>query len=664
MKVSDLLWHLPRRYEDRRSLKTLDRLEPGRFETARGHIRLVDRRRLRGFRSLVEVTLEDGRGKLKACWFNQPYLAKTFRKGDELFLSGMVTHDHGLRMIAPEFEMITGRAESGELIHSDRIVPIYPATEGLSQKILRGIVYRTLRDHLDGFADIVPPKYGRRRDLMALGDALQNIHFPESMARAEAARRSLVYREFFLLEAAMALRRFSNQRIRRAHSLAIGKAMDSRIRSCFPFQLTTGQDRAISEIRADLASSIPMNRLLQGDVGSGKTVVAVYALLAAVENGYQAVLMAPTEVLAEQHYLLLRDWLPGDRVKVRLLRGGLSGARRREALHPIRDGEVQITVGTHALLEPDVSFARLALVVVDEQHKFGVLQRARLHSKGWNPHVLVMTATPIPRSLALTVYSDLDLSTLMELPPGRRPIKTLRVPPKKEAAAFAFIRERLEAGEQCFIVCPTIEGSEELGLDGVLQTYERLKNGIYRNFPIGLLHGRLHTEEKEEVMGEFKAGRTRLLVATTVVEVGLDVPAATLMVVRDAHRFGLAQLHQLRGRVGRGERPSYCLLMGTPPGDDARRRLAVLERSADGFEIAEEDLRIRGPGEFFGIRQCGLPALRVADLQADYSQLIEARDDAFELITEDPELQREESHLLLLEIGRAFEGRLDLIGVG
>jgi len=631
--IGDLLYHLPRGYDDRSHIVRIGDLKPGQRATIRARVESVSRFRL----TLV--------------WFEAAHLKEAdFAPGREMFFSGKVDHypaARRLQMVAPHFEDAAQGAEGA--LYTSRILPEYPLAGSLSQTFLRRIVREALDGYVDRVPEVLPEALRAARKLPPVHRALADIHFPDSREAAGAARRRMAYEDFFVLEMGMALRR---QSVRRTPGIAfrIWPALNARFRSLFPFEPTAAQQRAIGEIAEDMQRPEPMNRLLQGDVGSGKTLVAMYPLLVAVANGYQSAIMAPTEILAEQHYRRFSAYLARGRVRMRLLRGGSPAAERRRHLAEIAAGEVDLVVGTQALIQRDVAFGNLGVVVVDEQHKFGVLQRHRLRTKGRRPDVLVMTATPIPRTLALTVFGDLDVSVLDEMPPGRRPVTTRVVAPADLPKAYRFIAGRVARGEQGYIVYPLVETSERLAVRAATEMAERLQRGPFRAARVGLLHGRMSADEKERAMEAFRRHDLDLLVATQVVEVGVDVPDATVMLVEHAERFGLAQLHQLRGRIGRGARRSWFLVSAEPATEEARRRIAVLARTSDGFRIAEEDLRLRGPGEFFGTR--------------DYPLLRLARKDAFGLVGGDPALEAAEHRDLRRAVERRFGEQLELIHVG
>ena len=643
----DLLYFLPRDYQDRSQITPIKDVKFGSTATVKGTVLDVGLKPTRGRRTLLEVLVDDRTGTIAATWFNQPFLAEKFRKGQEILLHGKIGSYKYLQIVNPEFEFLdegrgdlTGGGDPPGRPYAG-IVPIYPLTEGIGQGYLRGLAMRALEECVPYLEEVIPPSLQRLRRLMPLQEAVKEVHFPASMESMRRARKRLVYEELFLFQMAVALRR-NRVRQEKGYAFSIGTNVDVHVRRLFPFRLTGAQERAIGDIRRDMESPRPMNRLLQGDVGSGKTAVALYAMLAAVANGFQAALMAPTEILAEQHYRTLERYLAHARVKVALFVGG--SPRRKENLEALAKGEIDIAIGTQALISRDVHFKKLGLVVVDEQHKFGVLQRAGLRLKGHRPDVLVMTATPIPRSLSLTLFGDLDVSIIDEMPPGRPPVKTLWVSRERLQEAHEFLRCRLREGRQVFVVYPIIE--ESVGARCNVPLLRSAKEGArlfqkyFPEFRVEPLHGRLSSAEKERIMRDFRERRIHILVSTVVIEVGIDVPNATIMVIEHAERFGLAQLHQLRGRIGRGAEQSNCLLFAEPASLEAKKRLEVFTRTNDGFIIAEEDLKLRGPGELFGTRQHGLPDLKVADLVRDLPLLVQAREDAFRLVETDATLKK------------------------
>lgn len=637
--VFDLLKNLPRRHSTRLPLVSIASLREGDSAAVRGRLASVRTKSgFRGRRGRVNAVLAPlgptahpaagAGGRLLVTFFNASWLGKKLRRGLAIEVRGRVSRYRGeLQMANPDFDLLPEDSEPFlEAAPQEAALgsgPVYATPSGFGPRRY-GALVRSALDLVRGrLRDPLPDAV--RGDLLPLGAAFEAIHEKTAEAAAEAGRRRLAFDELLALSLSIALARVSRAGERTRRPIAIDSRLDARIRARFPFAPTAAQERAIADIARDLAGAAPMNRLLQGDVGSGKTAVAAYAVLAAVGNRRQAVVMAPTEVLAEQHHRTFGAWLAGSRVRTALLAGGL-GARERAA----RAAEADIVIGTHALLEGDVAFPRLGLAVIDEQQKFGVAERHRLRLKGEAPDVLVMTATPIPRTLALTVYGDLDVSVIDELPPGRVPIRTRVIGEDGRERAIADLRADLDAGRRAYVVYPLVEDSEALDLRSATRGYEALSSGPLRGVPVGLLHGRLPSEEKESVLARFRDGRLRALVSTVVIEVGVDVKEATVMVVEEAHRFGLAQLHQLRGRVGRGFEPGRCdLVCGRKAGRDGRQRLAILARTLDGFRIAEEDLKMRGPGELGGFRQHGLPDLVVADPVADLDLLTRARDVAF-----------------------------------
>jgi ATP-dependent DNA helicase RecG len=661
--VRDALNHFPRDYQDRREFVSFHKLPLGESGVVQGTVFGVASPR-RGSRAPVQVTFRDQSGYFTALWFGRGFLAQVFKRDQRVVLYGKKTFAKDRRVVleSPDFEII----EEEELpsIHMGRLVPVYALTEGVFQRGLRALLYRIVEAHAEEAPDILPEELRRGRDLLPVAHAYRSVHFPERLDDVEAARRRFAFEDFLVLQVGLALRR---RRQARDHGrpLAPPGALVARLRRELPFTLTPAQERVWSEIQSDLARPVPMNRLLQGDVGSGKTIVAVMALLTAVEAGCQAVLMAPTEILAEQHVRTLRGLVEPLGLSVAWLSAGQRARERQIALDALRQGSAAIGVGTHALIQDAVELQRLGLAVVDEQHRFGVLQRASLRGKGEHPHVLVMTATPIPRTLALTLYGDLDVSVLDQLPPGRTPIRTdWRREPARDRV-YEFVRGELRAGRQAYVVCPLIEETEASDLKAATEMAERLESGPFRDFRVGLIHGRLTFDAKDAVMRAFKGREIDLLVATTVIEVGIDVPNASVMLVEHAERFGLAQLHQLRGRVGRGAARSHCILLANDPmSDEAKQRLDAMVRTQDGFRLAEVDLEIRGPGEFFGTRQSGLPEFRTAGLVTHARLLEEARQDAARLVAHDPGLRLPEHRALREALIARWRERLELASIG
>ena len=672
--VEDALYFLPRVYEDRRRLKKISELQAGRRETGFGEILLsgtafYSLRKRRIFEALVG----DGSGVLTLKWFHgsERYLRERFKKGQKLIFSGDVRWFNQQKEIHhPDVELVTDGIEE-DYLNFKRIVPIYSETEGLYQRTMRRLMKAALDEYGDELSSPVPAEVLQRLGLIDLPAAFRNVHFPgdgEAMEDLQGHRskghRRIIFDEFFFFELGMALRKKSRV-LERGISFRTGGEFTNGLLGRLPFQLTQAQEKVWSEIRKDMERPVPMNRLIQGDVGSGKTIVSVLASVDAIECGYQAAIMAPTEVLAEQHYLNIHRWIESLGLQAVLLTSSVKGSERESLYRRIMKGEVQLVVGTHALIQEAVEFHRLGLAIIDEQHKFGVVQRALLKKKGENPDVLVMTATPIPRTLAMTVYGDLDVSVIDEIPSGRMPVETRIFPESARPRVYQILHDEIGKGRQAFIVYPLVEESEKLDLRDATRMAEHLRADVFPELQIGLLHGRMKSEEKERIMLDFQSRKIHILVATTVIEVGIDVPNASIMVVEHAERFGLSQLHQLRGRIGRGPYASKCILLARyRSSEEARVRLQAMERTADGFEIAEKDLEIRGPGEFLGTRQSGLPDFRVAHILRDTPILLEARREAFRLIHEDPEL-KDPSHRTMKEVLRKrWQGRLELATIG
>jgi ATP-dependent DNA helicase RecG len=632
--LGDLLEFFPRDYQSESSERRIHDLVGEQIQTARGEVVAVDYLSGRS-RPRFEATIEDGTGKLGLMWFNSAFLRRDIHPGKFIRVQGMVRLFHGIpQMIQPRWETIEPTAER---VEQEKFRAIYPASVKLKSETIADVVEKNLDAALEGVEEWFDPKLLKRRGLIGRMDAYRLIHCPANLDQAMRSRKRLIYDELMLMQIGLGLsKRLREGRIT-APVMRVDKVLDGRIRARFPFELTAAQQKVVWEIVRDLQGGQPMNRLLQGDVGSGKTVVAVYAMLVAVANRMQAALLAPTEVLAEQHYLTLSRLLAGTKVSVELFtsrskrRGGKSGG--------LADGTVDVAVGTQALLQPDIEFANLGLVVVDEQHKLGVRQRAQLKSKGFSPHYLVMTATPIPRTLALSYFADFDVSAIDELPPGRQPIQTKLVRAGESGKAFEFVRKQVAAGRQAYVVFSRIDDDGMEDAKSVLAEFDRLNKGPLAGLRLAALHGQMNAQEKQATMVAFREGSTDVLVATTVIEVGIDVPNATVMLIGDAERFGLSQLHQLRGRVGRGTENSYCLLMSDAVGEPAQARLSAMTETSDGFEIAEMDLKLRGPGAFFGTRQHGLPEFKLADVTQEMPLLAQAKEDALEILQDDPKLE-------------------------
>jgi ATP-dependent DNA helicase RecG len=656
--IGDLLLHVPRAYRDRTKLGLLGELRIGEEATVLAEVRSVRVRptRRRNLR-IVEAAIADSSGQAKAVWFNQAWLADRLKPGRKVLLNGRLERAGDFKVADHEI-LENGNAAQG--FHTTGLVPLHPASERLTARKLREWTWQALPAALS-IPEPLPAELRARRGMPGVADAVVGVHFPRSQAEAATARGRLAFEELLLHQVALAARQAADRSSHPGIRLdPPGELVASWLRS-LPFELTGDQQRALEEIDADLSSGEVMQRLMMGEVGSGKTVVALYAMLRAVESGYQAVLMAPTETLAEQHAATLDRLLAGVAVRFTLLTGATTAARRREALGRLATGELELAVGTHALLEPDVELARLAVAVVDEQHRFGVRQRRTLAAKGpvvegeeRAPNALHMTATPIPRTLSLTAYGDLDATILRELPAGRLPVKSWAVGEEKRAGAYEFIRDRLREGRQAYVVCPLVEGSEKLEARAAAEEAARLRRGELRDFEVALLHGQMPGREKAAAMEAFASGRAHVLVATTVIEVGIDVPNATVMLIEGAERFGLSQLHQLRGRVGRGSDESFCILFADAESELAKRRIEAIVGERDGFKLAEVDLALRGEGELLGTRQHGLPRFRVAELPDDSNLLLAAREDVRAMIAAAGSLDAPELELLVELAGRRF----------
>ncbi len=645
--VEDLLHYLPMRYEDRSNLTRIDRLKDGETASIEVMVRIGGIIPLKGGRlKMYEFIGTDGTNQVRAFWWNQIYLNRVFSRGARVILYGqwkLNRYKGYFEVENPDYEILSDDDEDSELnaIHTARRVPVYRKLGDFRTRQLRTIYHRVLSGLSAEVPESLPSEIIDNRKLIPLHEALRNCHFPAddasiddyNQARSPAHRR-LIFEELFWLAIAIGVRRGERTREPKGALIEVTPRVREAYLKILPFKPTGAQERVLGEILRDMTGSEPMNRLLQGDVGSGKTIVAVQAMIVAIENGYQTALMAPTEILAEQHARNIRRWLADTPYRVELLTGSMKVAEKRAIQAAISSGDVDLIVGTHALIQDAVSFHRLGLAVIDEQHRFGVLQRAEVQRRGVNPDVLVVTATPIPRSLAMTVYGDLDVSVIDELPPGRTPVSTHVRGEDRRDKIYQFIRDQIGKGRQAYVVLPIIEESEKLDLRNAREMYEQLKTEVFPEFGVGLLHGKMKPAEKEEVMREFSANRLQILVATTVIEVGVDVPNASVMLIEHAERFGLSQLHQLRGRVGRGAAESYCILLAQfSKTKEAKERLKIMEETTDGFKISEKDLEIRGPGEVMGTRQSGLPAFRIANIVRDQKILQMAREDADYMLT-------------------------------
>lgn len=678
--VEDALYHLPLRYEDRRQLREISALRPGRQEVFCGEIVACGEAvTSRSRRKLYEVIVRDGSGQVSLKWFHyrKAWMQKTYAKGRRAVFIGEIKQFGGTREVHhPDVEFVQGECNLDALSAADplnfgRIVPVYPLTDGLPLKVVRKI----LKDVVERFAPVsvspLPEDICKRRRLQPLAEAFREAHWPTQTPIADLessrdqARRTLVFDEFFFLELGLALKR-RGVVLESGIPFSVAHRYTKPLAKMLPYRMTDAQRRVLGEIKGDLMQPHPMNRLVQGDVGSGKTIVALMAALLAIENDTQVAVVAPTEILAEQHYLQFHPWMTELGLRVEFLSGSMTAKQKAEVYEQIGEGRVHMVVGTHAVLQKGVHFKRLGLGIIDEQHRFGVRQRGILRKKGEvAPHLLVMTATPIPRTLALTLYGDLSLSVIDEMPPGRSPIQTRIFNEGRRRDAYSFIRKELEQGRQAFIVYPLVEESEKSDLRAASEGAAQLQRDIFPGERVGLIHGRMSTEEKEGVMADFKAGTIQILVSTTVIEVGIDVPNATVMMVEHAERFGLAQLHQLRGRVGRGAARGHCLLIRSfKCSEDGHRRLEVMCETTDGFRIAEADLEIRGPGEFLGTRQSGLPDFRVANLLRDGRILEEAREEAFALADSADFLTSDRYAELRQALVDRWGSRLELAAIG
>ncbi len=677
--IEDLLYHLPFRYEDRRRIKKLGQAILGEEESFVGRLIALQKKFIpRMRRQILTATLADESGSLGLVWYRvPPYIAASLAKGQMLLVHGKVEQGMGAqkRMVHPEFEAI----EPGGEEEKEKILPVYLRPNGISLSAIRRWTHQALSDHAPLLPSFLPEPVVRRQGLIDLAKAMEEVHRPGKTADivllnsfASAAHRSIIFDELFYLQLGLGLRKKQRTGARGIAFAASGRDLGQKMRLLLPFALTGAQDRVLTEIYRDMEAPRPMQRLIQGDVGSGKTIVAWFAALRAMESGFQTVLMAPTELLAEQHYRNLIAFADKLAVPSALLTGSLPGKEKKEIARRIENGEISFVVGTHALIQEGVRVPRIGLGIIDEQHRFGVIQRLALQQLAKcgepfepQPDILLMSATPIPRSLAMVLYGDMEVSSLDEMPPGRTPVLTKIFRENFRGGLYRLVREELRKGHQAYIVYPLVEASERLQLRDATRMAQELSQGFFKEFRLGLVHGRMNSEEREQVMRRFKEGSVQILVATTVIEVGIDIPNATVMVVEHAERFGLSQLHQLRGRVGRGREPSKCLLVSYDAGSpDALRRLHVMEKENDGFKIAEADLALRGPGELMGTRQSGLADFRLANLARDSRLLLEARKEAAAWLAEAPTLMKKKSRPLKEILRQRWGGRLKLGGIG
>jgi len=661
-RPADLLFYFPRYYEDQSDIRTIATLEEDQLQTVVGRVVDVNSRSTRRGGSLTGVLISDGTGHLRGMWFNQPYMSKRLRSGDRVRFTGRPKLEKmAWKMSHPQFHVLDDEEPVEETVG---LLPVYGLTEGLPQWRLRRLARAVVDRCADQLEEALSEELRQRNDIAPIIEAVQGIHFPESKEQADRARHRFVYQELLVLQIALAITRYNFREGEEATPLPASSRIDARIRRLFPFRLTDDQQQAIAEISGDMDSSRAMNRLLQGDVGTGKTVVAVYAMLLAVAHGCQAAMMAPTEILARQHYRTLTNMLDDSSVRIELLLGGMQAKRRELLLTELKSGDIDIAVGTQAMLQEDVDFKDLGVAVIDEQHKFGVRQRAMLRGSGRRPHYLVMTATPIPRTVTMTFFGDLDVSTIRQSPPGRPVVNTYLVPPEKRASWWSFFSEKLREGRQGYVVAPLVDTSETVDARSAEQLYEDLSRGELADFRVGLLHGRMTTDEKDTIMQQFRDRQLDVLVGTTVLEVGVDIENATLMAIESGQRFGLSQLHQLRGRISRGKYPGFCGIFANVSNEQAEQRMAAIVSTTDGFQLAEIDFELRGPGDLLGTAQHGLPPLRIADLVRDAKIVEQARRDAAEIVDGDPKLEKPEHQRLRSLTAAQYGDVLDLGDVG
>ena len=656
--INDLIYYFPRQYEDRNKLKKICQLEDKEKATIRAIISSIETSTPRKGLSITKLSVRDETGFAKLVFFNQDYIVKSFKSGDTILVFGKVKKDfNGVELSSCEVEQMSNNPKS-----TCGIMPIYPLTYGLTNKELMGIIKIIFTNEQIVVKEYLPKRIIEKYKLCSIDYAIKNLHNPTNKESLKIALYRMVFEEFLILQLGLFL--FKNGVVEKDGIYFNRHDNLKAILDSLPFKLTNAQNRALNEIFDDLASNKVMNRLVQGDVGSGKTVVALLSLANCVLNGYQGALMAPTEILAEQHYISLNETLSQFGMNIGLLVGSLTKKQKENILEKVKNKEIDILIGTHALIEDKVEFNNLGIVITDEQHRFGVRQRNKLSEKGYNPDILVMTATPIPRTLALILYGDLDISIIDELPPGRQPIETIAVyKDKRDKAYNSLVREEVEKGRQVYIVCPLVEESEAIEAKSAVELVEELRSEYFSDLRLGLLHGKMKPSEKDEIMKSFKNRELDILVSTTVIEVGVNVPNATLMIIENAERFGLAQLHQLRGRVGRGKHKSYCILIYSSKSEVCSQRMGIMEETTDGFKISEKDLEIRGPGEFFGTRQHGLPELRVANIFKHMKILKLAQQEARYIISEDLKLQNYENKKLKEEVLKKFENRLEEISL-
>lgn len=655
--IEDLLEYYPRGYKDKSEITIIKDLKPDDGYTVKVHTSgKAQESRTKSGLIITKLSVYDETGKLNVVWFNNRFIKNTFSEGDEVLMHGKIKRiGKDLVMETPEYE----RVMTGDSVNLMRIVPYYSLTEGLTQKDFRKALYNALQHINEKLADVFPEELRKKYGLSEINFCINNIHFPESMEKLELARRRLIFEEFFMMQSGLIHVKKINSEGKKGISFDKVNEIQGFVKG-LPFKLTSAQVRVFEEVSKDMESAGIMNRLVQGDVGSGKTAIAALALFKCVKSGYQGIMMAPTEILAEQHMLTLTQLFKNTGIAIGLLTGSMSAKEKEKIIAGVQSGEIDVVVGTHALIQSTVSYNKLGLVITDEQHRFGVRQRALLSAKGNNPDMLVMTATPIPRTLSLIVYGDLEVSIIDEMPPGRKPVQTYFVDTAKKERLMNFVKKELDAGRQAYFVCPLVEESEKLELNSAVEYREEIREQYFNRYKVGLLHGKMKSEEKNEVMESFRENKIQILVATTVIEVGVNIPNATIMVIEDADRFGMAQLHQLRGRVGRGGHQSYCILISDTKNEIARERLKYMTKTENGFEVAEKDMEFRGSGEILGQRQHGLPGFKLADIFRDV-KLLKLSKDAVEYIYENDKLSNEEYRRMKIILDSRFQKILDEI---
>jgi len=662
--VKDSLKYFPARYEDRSNITPISQLKPDLFQTTKGKVVSSSIFRARKSMTIFQLVVSDGTARLCCLWFRQPYMKKYFKENDVIILYGKIHKTTKLQVIHPEYEIIRDESGDEDTVHTGRIVPIYPLALGVHQRCLRRIIKNSIEQYASYTDEIIPVQIQARHKLLDICSAIKNIHFPENDSQRERARRRIVFDEFFLLQLILAVKRHRLKNMPGGKAHMVEKEREEKFLNVLSFKPTDAQKRVLEDIKSDMTSPRPMQRLIQGEVGSGKTFIAAYGLFLTVINSHQGAIMVPTEILARQHYLAFCGLFAPLGVTVALLTNSMKKKEKDEVLKSIATGSVDIVVGTHTLIQKSIEFKDLGLLVIDEQHKFGVEQRGALKPRAENYDMLVMSATPIPRTMAMTLYGDMDISIIDELWQGKRNVKTMWVDKARINRVYDFVKEQLKEKRQAYIIYPVIDESSALKSEGAAKMYKKLQNEIFQDFKVGLIHGRLDDHEKSEIMRGFKKREIDLLVATTIVEVGIDVSNASVMVVENAERFGLSQLHQLRGRIGRGKDASYCLLVSDARTEEARQRLEAIANTEDGFKIAEQDLNIRGPGELFGKRQHGLPKLALGNLVSDVDILEDARKEAFNLVAEDPNFSKPSYAALKKELNDNFKDKFHLGLIG